>query len=115
VRSLCFIMIHERGRGRYCRHNARRANTAVGIPTPIPIFASAVSPSFGFSSSGGGVVAVAVFEGELVVDVPVDVAIRVCSDVGTKVLYGAYDDVVSSISPDVANIFVPSSFRYIPE
>jgi hypothetical protein len=51
--------------------------TTVGIPTPIPIFASAVSPFFGFSSSGGGAVAVAVFEGELFVDVPVDEAIRV--------------------------------------
>jgi hypothetical protein len=87
----------------------------VGIPTPIPIFASAVSPSLGVSSSGGGVVAVAVLGGELVVDVPVDVVTRVCSDVGTKVLYGAYDDVVSSISPEVGRIFVPSSFRYIPE
>jgi hypothetical protein len=48
----------------------------------------------------------------------VNVETRVCSDVGTRVLYGMYTDgvVVSSMSPTPeCRISVPFSFKYTPE
>jgi hypothetical protein len=59
--------------------------TTAGTPTPIPIFASFDSPSFGLSADGA-VVAVAVGEGGFVVGVLVDVRTRVSNDVGTRVV-----------------------------
>jgi hypothetical protein len=74
----------------------------------MPIFASMVSPSFGLSADGV-VVAMAASEGELVTDILVRETTRVCSDVGPRVLYGAYVDAVSWVSPCIGTISVQAS------
>jgi hypothetical protein len=61
--------------------------TIAGTPTPVPIFASVDSPPCGLPVDDGGILAVGVAEGGLVIEVAegelfvklrVDVATRVC-------------------------------------